>query len=142
MLLIFCLAPHGSATPEILRYPTTLSLNLLTLTLNGALAALRHAASHLWELQLGGADSLSDTKRASESYWEDVRAVMALLTTVLANATSPLIEVPDAAERETLRKENPTPSELHSRSTSTSEPAAQASPLRAHHQQREQQERW
>ena len=40
---------------------------------------------------------MSDTKRASGSYWEEVRAVMVLLTTALANATAPLIEVPDAA---------------------------------------------
>jgi hypothetical protein len=107
---------------QIPRHP--LSLHSLTLALNGALAARRYAASHLLALRFGGADSLNDTERASESYWEDVRAVIALLTTALANATAPLIEALDAAERERLRTENPTPSESHSRSTSTSEPAA------------------
>ena len=118
---------------QIPRHP--LSLHSLTLALNGALAARRYAASHLLALRFGGGDSLNDTERASESYWEDVRAVIALLTTALANATAPLIEALDAAERERLQTENPTPSESHSRSTSTSEPAA-------HHQkQQEQQER-
>jgi hypothetical protein len=118
---------------QIPRHP--LSLHSLTLALNGALAARRYAASHLLALRFGVADSLNDTERASESYWEDVRAVIALLTTALANATAPLIEALDAAERERLRTENPTPSESHSRSTSTSEPAA------LHQEQQEQQER-
>ena len=118
---------------QIPRHP--LSLHSLTLALNGALAARRYAASHLLALRFGGADRLNDTERASESYWEDVRAVIALLTTALANATAPLIEALDAAERERLQTENPTPSESHSRSTSTSEPAA------PHQKPQEQQER-
>ena len=138
-------SPRSSFSPtrftamQIPRHP--LSLHSLTLALNGALAARRYAASHLLALRFGGADRLNDTERASESYWEDVRAVMALFTTALANATAPLIEALDAAERERLRTENPTPSESHSRSTSTSEPAAQVSPLQQQQHQQEQQER-
>jgi len=138
-------SPRSSFSPtrftamQIPRHP--LSLHSLTLALNGALAARRYAASHLLALRFGGADRLNDTERASESYWEDVRAVIALLTTALANATAPLIEALDAAEGERLQAENPTPSESHSRSTSTSEPAAQASPLHQQQQQQEQQER-
>ena len=138
-------SPRSSFSPtrftamQIPRHP--LSLHSLTLALNGALGARRYAASHLLALRFGGADRLNDTERASESYWEDVRAVIALLTTALANATGPLIEALDAAERERLQAENPTPSESHSRSTSTSEPAAQASPLHQQQQQQEQQER-
>ena len=121
---------------QIPRHP--LSLHSLTLALNGALAARRYAASHLLALRFGGGDSMNDSERASESYWEDVRAVMALLTTALANATAPLIEALDAAERERIRTENPTPSASHSRSSSSSEPSAQASPL---HQQQERRQR-
>jgi len=123
---------------QVPRHP--LSLHSLTLALNGALAARRYAASHLLALRFGGGDSLNDTQRASESYWEDVRAVMGLLTTALANATAPLIEALDAAERERLRTENPTPSTPLSRPSSPFEsPAQEASPLSQ--RQEKQQER-
>ena len=102
------------------RHP--LSLHSLTLALNGALAARRYAASHLLALRFGNGDNLDDSERGSESYWEDVRAVMALLTSTLANATAPLIEALDTSERERLRTENPTPSSSHSRSSSLESP--------------------
>jgi hypothetical protein len=111
------------------RHP--LSLHSLTLALNGALAARRYAASHLLALRFGNSDNLDDSERWSESYWEDVRAVMALLTSALANATAPLIEAVDAAERERLQTENPTPTTSHSRSSSLESPI-RTSPL--HHQ--------
>jgi hypothetical protein len=100
------------------RHP--LSLYSLTYALNGALAARRYAASHLLALRFGAADSQSDNERWSESYWEDVRSVMALLTSALANATAPLIEALDAGERDRLLKENPTPPTPHSHSPSES----------------------
>jgi hypothetical protein len=112
------------------RHP--LSLHSLTLALNGALAARRYAASHLLALRFGNSDNLDDSERGSESYWEDVRAVMGLLTSALANASAPLIEALDAVERERLRTENPTPSTSHSRSSSLESPT-RTSPL--HHQE-------
>jgi len=114
------------------RHP--LSLYSLTLALNGALAARRYAASHLLALRFGNGDSLDDGERGSESYWEDVRAVIALLTSAFANATAPLIEALDAAERERLRTENPTPSTSHSRTSST-ESLIRTSPLNHHQEQ-------
>lgn len=115
---------------QIPRHP--LSLHSLTLALNGAHAARRYAAAHLLALRFGNGDNLDDSERGSESYWEDVRAVMALLTSALANATAPLIEALDATERERLRTENPTPSTSHSRSSSSESPI-RTSPL--HHQE-------
>jgi len=112
------------------RHP--LSFHSLTLALNGALAARRYAASHLLALRFGNGDNLDDSERGSESYWEDVRAVMALLTSALGNATAPLIEALDAAERERLRTENPTPTTSHSRSSSLESPI-RTSPQ--HHQE-------
>ena len=112
------------------RHP--LSFHSLTLALNGALAARRYAASHLLALRFGNGDNLDDCERASESYWEDVRAVIALLTSALANATAPLVEALDAAERERLRTENPTPTSSRSRSSSLESPI-RTSPL--HHQE-------
>ncbi|KAF8273139.1 hypothetical protein EI94DRAFT_1716771 [Lactarius quietus] len=47
--------------------------------------------------------------RGGDSYWDDVRAVMALLTSALTNATAPLVEALEAAEHERLLTENPTP---------------------------------
>lgn len=123
---------------QIPRHP--LSLHSLTLALNGALAARRYAASHLLALRFGSGDSLDDGERGSESYWEDVRAIMALLTSTLANATAPLIDALDAAERERLRTENPTPSTSHSRSSST-EPPIHTSPLHHQEQRRQRQAR-
>ena len=106
---------------QVPRHP--LSLYSLTLALNGALAARRYAASHLLALRFGDEDSQDD----GEIYWEDVRSVMVLLTTALANATAPLVEALNAGERERLRKENPTPPKAHSPSSefltqSSSEP--------------------
>jgi hypothetical protein len=120
---------------QIPRHP--LSLHSLTLALNGALAARRYAASHLLALRFGSGDSLDDGERGSESYWEDVRAIMALLTSALANATAPLIDALDAAERERLRTENPTPTTSHSRSSSTESPI-HTSPLHQEQRRRRQ----
>ncbi|KAH9965598.1 hypothetical protein BGW80DRAFT_752279 [Lactifluus volemus] len=96
---------------QVPRHP--LSLYSLTHALNGALAARRYAASHLLALRFGGGDSQDD----GENYWDDVRSVMILLTTALANATAPLVEALDASERERLGKENPTPPKEHSPSS-------------------------
>lgn len=125
-------SPHSSFSAsrftamQMPRHP--LSLHSLTLALNGALAARRYAASHLLALRFGNGDDLDCNERGSESYWEDVRAVMALLTSALANATAPLIETLNAAERERLRTEIPTPTTSHSRSSSLESPI-RTSPL-------------
>lgn len=99
---------------QIPRHP--LSLYSLTLTLNGALAARRYAASHLLALRFDDGD---DSGRGGESYWDDVRAVMALLTSALTNATAPLVEALEAAEHERLLTENPSPTSAHSRASSS-----------------------
>ena len=113
------------------RHP--LSIHSLTLALNGALGARRYAASHLLALRFGAGDNLDDSERWTESYWEDVRSVMALLTNALANATAPLIETLDAGERERLRSENPTPPTPHSPSSTESPiPASSQRRRRAH----------
>jgi hypothetical protein len=118
------------------RHP--LSLHSLTLALNGALAARRYAASHLLALRFGNSDNLGNSERGSESYWEDVRAIMGLLTSALANATAPLIEALDAAERERLRTENPTPTTSHSRSSSLESPIRTSPPHRQEQRRRRQ----
>ncbi|KAI0295367.1 hypothetical protein B0F90DRAFT_1150236 [Multifurca ochricompacta] len=117
-------APRFTAI-QVPRHP--LSLFSLTLMLNGALAARRYAASHLLALRFEGGDNVEDSDQGNDSYWEDVRAVMGLLTSALANATAPLVEALDASERERLCTENPTPTTPHSRYSSESR--SQVSPL-------------
>jgi len=131
--------PHSASrftTMQIPRHP--LSLHSLTLALNGALSARRYAASHLLALRFESGGTLDDNERGNESYWEDVRTVMALLTSALANATAPLIEALDAVERERLRTGNPTPSTSHSRSSSFESPSG-ASPLQTAQERRRRQ---
>ncbi|KAH9039343.1 hypothetical protein EDB85DRAFT_2110311 [Lactarius pseudohatsudake] len=122
---------HSSHSPPPSSYSTSrftamqmprhpLSLYSLTLTLNGALAARRYTASHLLALRFVGGDALEDSGRGGDSYWEDVRAVMALLTSALANATAPLVEALEVTEHERLFTENPTPTTAHSRASSES----------------------
>ncbi|KAI9440712.1 hypothetical protein H4582DRAFT_1938911 [Lactarius indigo] len=136
---------HSSQSPPPSSYSTSrftamqmprhpLSLYSLTLTLNGALAARRYAASHLLALRFAGGDALEDSGRGGDSYWEDVRAVMALLTSALASATAPLVEALEAAEHERLLTENPTPTTLHSRASSDSH----TRPSSFHYQQQQQ----
>ncbi|KAH9962617.1 hypothetical protein BC827DRAFT_1197031 [Russula dissimulans] len=127
--------PHSASrftAMQIPRHP--LSLHSLTLALNGALAARRYAASHLLALRFESGGALDDNERGNESYWEDVGAVMALLTSALANATAPLIEALDAVERERLRTGNPTPSTSHSRSSSSETPSLQTEQQRRRRQ--------
>ena len=133
-------SPHSSFSAsrftamQIPRHP--LSVYSLTHALNSSLAARRYAASHLLALRFGNGDSLDDRERGRESYWEDVRAVMALLTSTLANATAPLVDALEAAERERLRTENPTPTS-HSRSSSA-ESHIGTSPLHREQRRRRQ----
>lgn len=86
-------------TMQKTRHP--LSLSALHHALQGALASKRYAASHLLALRFDEQDD--------DSYWDDVRAVMALLTSTLADASARLIEALDLAEQQRLRDENPSP---------------------------------
>ncbi|THH18062.1 hypothetical protein EW146_g2882, partial [Bondarzewia mesenterica] len=104
-------------TMQKTRHP--LSLSALHHSLQSALASKRYAASHLLALRYDEDDD--------ESYWEDVRAVMALLTSTLADAAARLAEALDSAEQQRLRDENPSP-QLHSRAESESSSSASPTP--------------
>ncbi|KAI0058963.1 hypothetical protein BV25DRAFT_1901849 [Artomyces pyxidatus] len=91
------------------RHP--LSLSALHHAVQGAVAAKRYAASHLLALRFTEADT-EDWGDDNEAYWEDVRAVMALLTSTLADNAARLVEALDQTEHERLRDQNPTPVQM------------------------------
>ena len=98
------------------RHP--LSISALNLALQGALSAKRYTCSHLLALRF----------EEEEEYWEDVRSVMALLTTSLVDATERLMEALDEAEKRRIKDETPSlPSLSREASASPSNPAT--SPL-------------
>ncbi|KIM39660.1 hypothetical protein M413DRAFT_447124 [Hebeloma cylindrosporum] len=86
------------------RHP--LSYSSLTHSLQGALAAKRYACSHLLALRFGDEED--------EGYWEDVRSVMGLLTSALADSCSRLSEALDEVENQKLQDQHPTPETSHS----------------------------
>ncbi|KAJ7780323.1 hypothetical protein DFH07DRAFT_1055933 [Mycena maculata] len=83
---------HASrfTTMQTMRHP--LALSSLHHALEGALASKRYACSHLLALRFGDEDD--------EGYWEDVRSVMALLTTTFADAAARLTEALEDAEHQ------------------------------------------
>ncbi|KAJ7493297.1 hypothetical protein B0H11DRAFT_2005769 [Mycena galericulata] len=83
---------HASrfTTMQTMRHP--LALSSMYHALDGALASKRYACSHLLALRFGDEDD--------EGYWEDVRSVMALLTTTFADAAARLTEALEEAEHQ------------------------------------------
>ena len=94
------------------RHP--LSISALNLALQGALSAKRYTCSHLLALRF----------EEEEEYWEDVRSVMTLLTTSLADATERLMEALDEADKRRIKDQTPSlPSLSREASASPSNPA-------------------
>ena len=91
------------------RHP--LSISALNLALQGALSAKRYTCSHLLALRF----------EEEEEYWEDVRSIMTLLTTSLADGTERLMEALDEAEKRRIKDETPSLPSL-SREASASPP--------------------
>ncbi|KAF8997882.1 hypothetical protein BDQ17DRAFT_1428777 [Cyathus striatus] len=81
------------------RHP--LSLSSIQYALQGALASKRYACSHLLALRF--------TELEDELYWENVRSVMSLLTTTLADASSRLADALDDVENQKIEDQVPTP---------------------------------
>ncbi|KAJ7230623.1 hypothetical protein GGX14DRAFT_508384 [Mycena pura] len=97
-------------TMHTMRHP--LGLSALYHALDGALAAKRFACSHLLALRFGDEDD--------ECYWEDVRSVIALLTTTFADATARLTEALEEADRQDAEFSNPEPVSLEDISANSS----------------------
>ena len=92
------------------RHP--LSLSALHHALQGAFASKRYACAHLLALRFN--------EDEDEGYWEDVRSVMSLLTTIFADASSRLTEALEDSEHARVKDENPSPDSLPSHSRATS----------------------
>ncbi|KZT68657.1 hypothetical protein DAEQUDRAFT_670985 [Daedalea quercina L-15889] len=86
-------------TVHTTRHP--LSLTGLQLALHGALSAKRYACSHLLALRFG--------EDEDDSYWEDVRSVMALLRSTFEDASARLMEALDIVEKNRVKDERPSP---------------------------------
>ncbi|KAI0051012.1 hypothetical protein FA95DRAFT_421787 [Auriscalpium vulgare] len=99
------------------RHP--LSLSALHHAVQGAVAAKRYAASHLLALRFDDFET-EDGGEEADTYWEDVRSVMALLTSTLADSAARLADALDVAEGQRLREQNPTPSPISTISRSNS----------------------
>jgi hypothetical protein len=79
---------------QLPRHP--LSISALRATLHSALAARRYACAHLLALRFHD-DSGTEAEYEDETYWENVRAIMELLTSTLEDASSRLAEALEEA---------------------------------------------
>ena len=84
------------------RHP--LSLSALNCALQNAIAAKRYTCSHLLALRFSDEED--------EGYWEDVRSVMGLLISTLADVSSRLSEVLDETEQQSLQDQISSPSSV------------------------------
>ena len=85
------------------RHP--LSLSSLHLALHGALAAKRYACAHLLALRF-------EEDADDETYWEDARSVVALLTSTFQDASVSLLSALDEAEKKRMKDERPSTESL------------------------------
>ena len=94
--------PTSSASKFTSLQPTRhpLSLSALIYAVQGTIAAKRYASSHLLALRFSDEED--------EGYWEDVRSVIGLLISTLADASSRLSEALDEAEQQNLQDQIPT----------------------------------
>ncbi|KAH9930256.1 uncharacterized protein B0H18DRAFT_930516 [Fomitopsis serialis] len=86
-------------TVHTTRHP--LSLTGLRFALHGALSAKRYACSHLLALRFG--------EDEDDTYWEDVRSMVSLLTSTFEDASARLTEALDIAEKNRVKDERPSP---------------------------------
>ncbi|GJE93841.1 hypothetical protein PsYK624_100050 [Phanerochaete sordida] len=85
------------------RHP--LSLSSLHLALQGAIAAKRYACAHLLALRF-------EEDADDDTYWEDVRSVMALLTSTFQDASTSLVSALDEVEKQRMKDERPSTESL------------------------------
>ena len=84
------------------RHP--LSFSALKCAVQNAIAAKRYTCSHLLALRFSDEED--------EGYWEDVRSVIGLLISTLADVSSRLSEVLDEKEQQSLQDQIPSPSSM------------------------------
>ncbi|KAI0339726.1 hypothetical protein BDW22DRAFT_583207 [Trametopsis cervina] len=81
------------------------SLSSLSLALHGALAAKRYSCAHLLALRF-------EEDADDDAYWEDVRSIMALLTSTFSDASGNLMAALDEAEKKRMKEERPSTESL------------------------------
>lgn len=117
-------SPSRLSPVHTTRHP--LSLSGLHLALHGALSAKRYACSYLLALRFQDDDD--------DAYWEDVRSVMALLTSTFVNASTRLMDALDEAAKRRMKDERPSPNiqpTAHLRSVSGSSSTAASMSLKS-----------
>jgi hypothetical protein len=115
-------SPSGSSrftSMQTTKHP--LSLSALNHSLNGAIAAKRYAAAHLLALRF--------EEEEDDQYWGDVREVMSLLASALADSTGRLAAALEDAEQHRLYEQIPTPA------SSRRSSAQILGPVKTHEQQ-------
>lgn len=96
-------SPSRFTLLQMNRHP--FSLSSLHLALHGALASKRYACAHLLALRF-------EEDADDESYWEDVRSIMALLTSTFSDASSALMAALDETEKKRMKDERPSTESL------------------------------
>lgn len=107
--------PVSAKLPTIQTTRHPLSLTALHSQLRNAIAAKRFTSAHLLALRFGG--GLEETAREElelldgedESYWEDVRSVVSLLTSALEDASTNLSEALEEGKQEKEKDAQPSP---------------------------------
>ncbi|KAI0682301.1 hypothetical protein BC835DRAFT_1424662 [Cytidiella melzeri] len=81
------------------------SLSALSLALHGALSAKRYSCAHLLALRF-------EEDADDDSYWEDVRSIMALLTSTFSDASNSLVTALDDVEKQRMKDGRPSTDSL------------------------------
>lgn len=81
------------------------SLSALSLALHGALSAKRYSCAHLLALRF-------EEDADDEGYWEDVRSIMALLTSTFSDASGNIVAALDEVEKKRMKDERPSTESL------------------------------
>ena len=81
------------------------SLSALSLALHGALSAKRYSCAHLLALRF-------EEDANDDGYWEDVRSIMALLTSTFSDASGNLVIALDEVEKKRMKDARPSTESL------------------------------
>ncbi|KAG8950011.1 hypothetical protein FRC04_008090 [Tulasnella sp. 424] len=106
--------PLSTKLPTIQTTRHPLSLTALHSQLRNAIAAKRFTSAHLLALRFGGLEEsareeLELLDGEDESYWEDVRSVVSLLTSALEDASANLAEALEEGKQEKEKDAQPSP---------------------------------
>ncbi|OCH89779.1 hypothetical protein OBBRIDRAFT_793930 [Obba rivulosa] len=117
-------APSSARLTSVHTTRHPLSLSGLHLALHGALSSKRYACAHLLALRFEEGED--------DAYWEDVRSVIALLTSTLDDASARLLDALADAQSARARDARPSPESLAASRAGSEPPSSRgATPPRA-----------